>query len=421
MNEHLVNYIFQIEQVLIKFINNPIAIKTAIIALFILIASFSFVRITKLREKKLSILWVDIDRIYASLITIILFKIYKYAGPLLTSVAPKTIDYACDIFTIIISVNVILQLIDHSLTNKEYKDSINKISRTLLWIISIIVISDSHNNVIDMLDEMSIHIGKFSISIWDLLRDACIVVVAIILSSIINRYTTKKIAHAQTIDGNFKQILLRISKIIIFVVTTITVLPLIGINMTAFSVIGGAVGVGIGFGLQKIASNFLSGFIILMDRSIKVGDRLVVDNNAGIITKITMRYVVMNRFDGTDVLIPNETFITNNIQNQSYSNKLLRSEILCNISNKQNLDDALSNIKNILETTPNTIPEKCGVIINKFIDNGVEIRCLFWAINPDYANSTSNHIYIELIKLFTNGIILAPQTSQKIEIISPVK
>ncbi|MDD3266654.1 MAG: mechanosensitive ion channel [Burkholderiales bacterium] len=419
MNEHLENYILNISDILQRFIHNPIAIKTAIISAIIIAICFGVKKYAQIDKKSLPFLGVDLAKTFATMSSVIALKIYKYTAPFFTTATPKTIDYICDVLIIIILVNIALQLIDHSLLNKAYRDTINKASRIMLWVISIILISDSHDDVISMLDTISFRVGKMSISVWDIIRDITIVLVAIIASAIINRYTNSRIIKIQTIDSNFKQILLRITRIIVFIFTVIIVLPLIGINMTAFSVLGGAVGVGIGFGLQKIASNFLSGFIILMDRSIKVGDRLIVDNNTGVITKITMRYVVMSRPDGTDLLIPNETFITNNIQNQSYSNRQLRSEVLCNISNKQDLNKALQTLQEALNKIPNTITEKSAVLINRFIDNGVEVKCLFWVESPDYISAASNDVYISLIKLFSDGLILSPQTSQKIEIISP--
>jgi small-conductance mechanosensitive channel len=176
--------------------------------------------------------------------------------------------------------------------------------------------------------------------------------------------------------------------------------------------------VGLGFGLQKIASNFLSGFIILLDRSIKVGDRLILDNNSGSVTKITTRYVVLERFDGTEVLIPNETFITNSIQNQSYSSKRLRSEILLTISNKIDINQALELIKQAIQSAPNTISDKAAVMISKLVDNGLEVKGYYWVEQPDFIVEAGNYIYIQIVKLFKENSIATPQTTRRIEVIN---
>lgn len=287
-----------------------------------------------------------------------------------------------------------------------------------LWIAVIIHITDSNSNIIKFLDNISFSIGKASdISIWDIFKGLVFVLSAIIISTIITNFIEIKVAKLNSIDSNLRQIIIRVSKITVFIFSSMIVLPLIGIDITALSVIGGAVGVGIGFGLQKIASNFLSGFIILMDRSIKVGDRLIIDNNPGTITKITMRYVVMLRSDGTEVLIPNETFITTNIQNQSYSNNELRGEIICCIGSQNDISVSMQKILTVINCAPEIISDKSSVIIHRFVDAGVELKCHFWVKSPSHLVNASNYIYIELIQLFNSDQIILPQTSQKIEII----
>lgn len=275
----------------------------------------------------------------------------------------------------------------------------------------------SINSIIEVLDSINFSFGKHSISIWDLSRNLLTVLIAILVYNWIIRSMGQRISNIKNLDSNLKQIILRSSKIIIFIIVALITLQLIGIDITAFSVIGGAVGVGIGFGLQKIASNFLSGFIILADRSVKVGDRIVLDNNAGKITEITMRYVVMERFDGTEVLIPNETFITNSIQNQSYSSQNLRSDITCVIGSRNDINVAMEQVKNIIQSAPDTIPEQASLQITRLVDDGVEVKGFFWVSNPANSTTASNYIYVEINKLIKSGVILSPQPNQRIQVL----
>ena len=102
------------------------------------------------------------------------------------------------------------------------------------------------------------------------------------------------------------------------------VITLVGIDMTALSVFTGALGVGLGFGLQKIASNYVSGFIILLDRSIRLGNIVQVGTEVGEVTQITTRYTVLKHPGGTEYIVPNETLISSTVQNQTYSDSRLR-------------------------------------------------------------------------------------------------
>ncbi len=126
---------------------------------------------------------------------------------------------------------------------------------------------------------------------------------------------------AKALDINQRVILSKISRTILIVLGVLIALPMVGVDITVLSVFGGALGVGLGFGLQKIASNYISGFIILLDRSLHIGDMVTVDNRKGEVTSLTTRYVVLKSDDGTEALIPNDTFITSTVISQNYSNR----------------------------------------------------------------------------------------------------
>src|SRR5204862_2150570 len=109
-------------------------------------------------------------------------------------------------------------------------------------------------------------------------------------------------------------------------------LPLLGIDLTVLSVFGGALGVGIGLGLQKLASNYIAGFTILLDRSIRLGDMITVDGRFGSVTKVTSRYVVVRSLDGIEAIVPNETLVTTTVLNHSYTSKNVRVALTLQIS-----------------------------------------------------------------------------------------
>lgn len=309
-------------------------------------------------------------------------------------------------------------ILSHLFASKSYIQSLTKIIQLSLWLCALVMITDSNNDIIVLLDSITFHLSKTNeISIWDILHAIATIIIAIVIAMLTNQFIERKISNVQNIDNNLQQIFIRLSKILIFIVGLLITLPMVGIDITALSVLGGAIGVGIGFGLQKIASNFLSGFIILFDRSIKVGDRLIIDNNAGLVEKITMRYVVMERFDGTEVLIPNEMFITNSIQNQSYSNTSLRAEISCNIGSENDIMHAIELITQIIKNEPNTLNDKVSVNITRLIDDGVEVKGYFWVENPSLISGVSNSIYVKIVELFKQQTITLPATSQKIELI----
>ena len=111
---------------------------------------------------------------------------------------------------------------------------------------------------------------------------------------------------------------------LLLVVGILIALQAVGIDLTLLTVFGGALGVGIGLGLQKLASNYIAGFTILLDRSIRLGDMITVDNRFGVVAKVTSRYVVVRSLDGVEAIVPNETLVTTTVLNHSYTNREVR-------------------------------------------------------------------------------------------------
>lgn len=402
--------------ILISSTSNLISL---LIIIAILINGFFIAKVYKKNVDQL-IFTLPISQLLMPIICLFELAIYKFINLVMDYHYNKPLLNMISLFLVVdIIIRIIYRFSRYIFQYKSYVNFISNLIRHTMWVSAIVIITDTNDDIISFLDSIEFHLSKhYVISVWDILRDIAIFVAVLIFATLINQFITRKINKLDEIDSNLQQILIRFSKIIIFILACLFTLPLIGIDITALSIFGGAIGVGIGFGLQKITSNFLSGFIILIDRSIKVGDRLVVDNNVGSIAKITMRYVVMERFDGTEVLIPNETFITNNIQNQTYSNTCLRSDIVCNIGSQNDLYGAVSIIKSVIANAPNTISDKANASITRLIDGGVEVKGHFWVTSPNDITNVTNHIYIELAKLFTTGILKAPLTNQRIEVIN---
>jgi small-conductance mechanosensitive channel len=161
-------------------------------------------------------------------------------------------------------------------------------------------------------------------------------------------------------------------------------LPAVGIDLTALSVFGGALGVGLAFGLQKIASNYVSGFIILLDRSVSLGHIITVDNRHGQVTKMTARYLVVRSLDGTEAIVPNETLITSTVVNHSYTEARARVAMPVQVSYdcdiqraRQVLLEATGEHARILK---NPAP---FVAITALADSGVNLELSFWVADPE--------------------------------------
>ena len=150
-----------------------------------------------------------------------------------------------------------------------------------------------------------------------------------------------RLMGAKSLAPNSRVVLARLVKAFLTLLAVLLALSSVGIDLTVLSVFGGALGVGLGLGLQRIASNYVSGFIILLDRSLSIGDMITVDKFYGACRKINTRYTVMKSLDGTETIVPNEMLVSTPVINHSYSNRRCRWSCRLSIAYNADVDRAL--------------------------------------------------------------------------------
>jgi small-conductance mechanosensitive channel len=177
--------------------------------------------------------------------------------------------------------------------------------------------------------------------------------------------------------------LIKLSKFILLLVAFLLALNMVGIDLTALAVFGGAVGVGLGFGLQRIASNFISGFIVLFDRSIRPGDVITIDDKFGWVQELHARYIVVMDRDGVERLIPNENLITNEVINWSYTDHNVRLKIPVSISYADDPEQALALLMEAAKANSRVLAEPAPATrLMAFGDNGIELELRVWIQDP---------------------------------------
>ncbi len=182
---------------------------------------------------------------------------------------------------------------------------------------------------IEFLDQFAIKIGSVKISIYLLIKAFVVLLIVFWSSNLISRKSKKYIDKNRNIKSSTKNILSKLIDVVIYSVIVVILLKTFGVDMTTLAVIGGAVGVGIGFGLQKITSNFISGIILLFEKSIEIGDIIELENSQtfGTVKHFSSRYTLIEGVDGKEIMVPNEEFIINKVTNWTYSNNRARIEI----------------------------------------------------------------------------------------------
>lgn len=240
--------------------------------------------------------------------------------------------------------------------------------------------------VIEHLESVSIEIGNIRLTLYAVLRTVVFGFVLFWLGRISNVTGQRVIRTQPALDPSTREIAAKLFEIGVFVLIFLLLMNVMGIDVTTLAVFGGALGVGLGFGLQQIASNFISGIIILLDRSITIGDFIQLeDGRSGTLRELTMRSATLETFDGKDIMVPNERFITTAFTNWTHHNKQQRYSLNFQVAYKTDLEKLFEIVREIVASHPKVLSgEDLPVAlrpdaeIEKFGDSGIDILVEFW-------------------------------------------
>ena len=235
------------------------------------------------------------------------------------------------------------------------------------------------------------------------------------------RWLNARLMASARLDMNLRIVLSKVMKSLLMILSVLVALPLVGIDLTVLSVFGGALGVGLGFGLQKIASNYVSGFIILADRSIRINDRLTVNGFTGYVTQLTSRFVVLRNANGAEALIPNETFVTNTVINESYTARALYQSLDIQVAYATDLTRAMNIMREAAaaQKRVGSNPPPSALLLG-FGDNGINLRVGFWVNDPENGfGGLFSDILLTIWQRFNEEGIELPFPQREVRILNP--
>lgn len=240
--------------------------------------------------------------------------------------------------------------------------------------------------VTEYLESISVELGNIQISVYGILRMLVFGAVLFWLGRVSNSAGQRLIRNQQELDAGTKEVFAKLFQVIVIVGVFILMLQLMGINLTALAVFSGAVGVGLGFGLQSIASNFISGMIILLDRSLTVGDYVEMeDGRSGIIRELNMRSAILETFDGKDIMVPNEKFITTQFTNWTHKNTKQRYSLEFSVAYDTDFERLFDIVREVVASHPKVLSgehieleERPDCEIKDFGDSGINILVEYW-------------------------------------------
>ena len=299
--------------------------------------------------------------------------------------------------------------------------SVRALIRTFGWTYAALSITGLWGNVSGLLDSLAFETSGFRLSVLMLLTALFTLALLFVIAGFLTKTTTSRLNASSDISPSIKVLLQKVAQITFYGFAALIGIKTIGFDLSNLALLTGAIGLGLGFGLQKIVSNLVSGVIILLDKSIKPGDVISLDDTFGWITSLGARYASITPRDGREYLVPNEDFITHKVVNWTHSSDFVRLDIHFGVS----YDSDPHHVKRIATEAPKTVnrvvsnPAPVCHIIN-FGDSSIDFKLRFWIKDPTSGlTNIRGNVYLALWDALNENNIEIPFPRRDVHMFAP--
>jgi len=253
----------------------------------------------------------------------------------------------------------------------------------VVWILVALHVLDLLPVLIDTLETVAIPLGASRLTLLQLITGMLTVAMAAVIALWVSRAIDARLAVAEGVDQSARAVIGRIAKPVLMLLALLVALPIVGIDLTTLSVFGGALGVGLGFGMQKIAANYVSGFIILLDQSIEPGRLIRVDKWRGVVSDIRTRYTVLRGLDGVESIVPNEMLVSSVVESETFSNTVTRVALQVGVAYASDVERAMALLVQIAADQPRVLKDPAPTaFLVAFGDSAITLEVGFWIEDP---------------------------------------
>jgi small-conductance mechanosensitive channel len=285
------------------------------------------------------------------------------------------------------------------------------------WLVAALSIVGKLDPVVEALDSVAITLGGLRLTPLLLIKLGILLVIALWLTNLVSNFIESRIERSGDLTPSLQVLLVKMVRMGLLIFAIAVTLSAVGINLSALAIFSGAAGVGIGFGLQKIVANFISGIILLVDKSVKPGDLVTIGDNSGRISAMKTRYISVAAGDGREFLIPNEDLVTQKVTNWTYTDK--NTLVKVNFATSYEADPRLV-CKLAIETAtlaPRALkakPPNC--ILTEFAEAGMRFSLTFWIADPDGMDNVRSDVMLSLWEVFKREGIHVPYPVREIRV-----
>jgi small-conductance mechanosensitive channel len=277
------------------------------------------------------------------------------------------------------------------------------------WLVAALSIIGELEPTIEALDSVEVVLGGFRLTPLILIKLGVLLIVALWLTNIASNIAEGWIARSSDLTPSVQVLLVKMIRMGLMITAVAVAVSAVGINLSALAIFSGAAGVGIGFGLQKIIANFISGIILLVDKSVKPGDLVTIGDNSGRISAMKTRYISVAAGDGREFLIPNEDLVTQKVTNWTYTDKNTLVKVTFGTNYEADPHQVCKLATEIAAAEPRALKSKPpSCLLTDFTDAGMRFSLTFWIADPDGMDGVKSNVMLALWDAFKREDIHVP-------------
>lgn len=317
----------------------------------------------------------------------LLLLIFAYAvQALLAQVLPLAVfKVAIPVLLSLALIRLSVKVLQVAFKNAPVVRALERTFSWLAWALMVLWVSGLLPVILDELDQIKWKVGGSSLSVRTMLEGTLTAGVVLLITLWISSAIESRLLRSATgSELSLRKAVSNATRAVLMFVGLLLALSSVGIDLTALSVLGGAVGVGVGFGLQKLAANYVSGFVMLAERSVRIGDNVRVDTFEGRITDIKARYTVVRSASGRESIVPNEMFISNRIENLSLTDSRLLQSTVVSVGYESDVDLVMRLLTEAALNQERVLRDPGpGVNMTNFGADGLEFTLNYWMADPE--------------------------------------
>jgi len=378
-----------------------------------LLTAWAAVRLLRGNEPKPGSIWFGSGVVDGVLFPVMALLFAVLARWVLSDLLPIVVfRLVVPILLSLLVIRLTVRVLHSAFPNSQFMRVVERSVSWVAWIAVVLWIIGALPLMLDELDAIQWRIGAGRISLRNLLEGLITAVVVLVLALWISAALEQKLLKGATDNLSARKMAANILRSGLVFIGLMFALSAAGIDLTALGVLGGALGVGIGFGLQKLAANYISGFVILAERSVRIGDMVKVDNFEGRVVDINTRYTVLRAVTGREAIVPNEMLMTQRVENSSRADPKLNLSTSVQVAYGTDLEVLIPRLTALVAAVPRVMHEPgASVLLSAFAADGLELTVSFWIADPD--NGQGN------VKSAVNLVVLRLLDESGIEIAYP--